>query len=69
MCVLLSLLSACAQVSVGSGIVAQAAGAIVNAAFSSPAASNFILAQGLDVWRGNFVEENLLQQVRVHSCK
>lgn len=51
------------QVSVGSGIVAQAAGAIVNAAFSSPAASNFILAQGLDVWRGNFVEENLLQQV------
>uniref|UniRef100_A0A383WDT9 Sushi domain-containing protein n=1 Tax=Tetradesmus obliquus TaxID=3088 RepID=A0A383WDT9_TETOB len=51
------------QVSVGSGTVAQAAGALVNAAFSSPAASNFILAQGLDVLRGNFVEENLLQQV------
>jgi hypothetical protein len=57
---------ACNQVSFGEDIIAQTVGTAVDAVFNSPSAANYILTQGLDIWRGNYVEESLLQQVRAN---
>ncbi|WIA44200.1 hypothetical protein OEZ86_010518 [Tetradesmus obliquus] len=49
--------------SLGSGVIAQAVGAALDKVLTAPSAANYILAQGLEVWRSESFSEDLLQQV------
>uniref|UniRef100_A0A383VBM0 Sushi domain-containing protein n=1 Tax=Tetradesmus obliquus TaxID=3088 RepID=A0A383VBM0_TETOB len=51
------------RVSLGSGVIAQTVGAALDKVLTSPSATNYILAQGLEVWRSESFSEDLLQQV------